>query len=72
MKMYCKFCGRQLDDAARYCLRCGSSLHKKKRRLQSKTAFKLLIWVVVGILLLFASAYLGFLWMHNSIAGAAL
>ncbi len=58
--MICKSCGKENDDASKFCEYCGAKLKQKKKRSKTKKIILSVLIVIVLIVLTFASRYLLF------------
>ncbi len=59
-KMICKKCGKEIDNASKFCEYCGTKLKQKKKRSKTKKIILSVLIVIVLIVLTFASRYLLF------------
>ena len=39
IKMYCKNCGRNIDDSAKYCINCGTRLDNNNNGIDDRSSF---------------------------------
>ena len=64
--MYCKFCGKEIDDNSDECVYCGSSQHKPTTGQEvGKTVLILVILAVVAVplsVVIFILMVLGKMW----------
>ena len=46
MSMYCRFCGKQIENDSRYCKYCGKKLKKKRWRKDTQNLQKDTIYTI--------------------------